>query len=96
MFQKKPAPQVILGIGKRNDGESMLSDPATLDDNLYRHWSHPNSAMMAIQGDRDASHSVAAFITKACAGYLRHPGKNGLSGNPLVVMMKPIQNGNST
>ena len=31
-----------------------------------------------------------------CAGYRRHPGENGSSSSPLVIMVKSIQNRNST
>ncbi len=31
-----------------------------------------------------------------CAGYPRHPGENGSSSSPLVIIVKSIQNRNST
>jgi hypothetical protein len=52
-------------IGIRNEREGMPSSLVTLDDNLYMHSGYPNSAMKTIQGNLEASHRLAAFITKA-------------------------------
>ena len=68
MFQKKPVLPVVWGIGVKNDGESLASNPDTLDGNLYVQRSHPNSATKTRQADLDASRRLARMVQKLIFG----------------------------
>lgn len=45
----------------------MTSNPASLDNNLYKHWSQSNAAMVTVPHDLDPTHHQSAAITKAAS-----------------------------